>query len=222
MGFGLTRPFAGSALVKILRGLGRKIPFNGLPSSKFWRKFERKHPELTLRKTDPLSLARARYTTPQAVNNFFDMYEAQLEKLGLQNRPDRIYNVYESSMVLDPQNEKVYAQKGSDLNRCENRAHLTSSVEEDVTNDADSVDETPSAKDLDGPTDSAPNIPVGASASAPVPGQSDKTTEKEKGFCGFEPGFLMPKFANTEDASEGSETPSDLAGQDKPVVSSLP
>eukprot|EP00058_Branchiostoma_floridae_P005344 XP_002590832.1 hypothetical protein BRAFLDRAFT_90032 [Branchiostoma floridae] len=113
--------------------------------------------------------------------------------------------------------DKLYGYLKTDLNRCENRAHLTSSVEEDVTNDADSVDETPSAKDLDGPTDSAPNIPVGASASEPVPGQPDKTTEKEKGFCGFEPGFLMPKFANTEDASEGSETPSDLAGQDKPV-----
>ncbi|KAI8481581.1 hypothetical protein Bbelb_406810 [Branchiostoma belcheri] len=113
LGFGLTRSFAGVVLVRLLKGLGRDVPFNGLPSSKFWRKFERRHPELTLRKTDPLSLARSKYATPAAVKRFFTLYTEQLEKLGLQDRPDRIFNVDESSMNLDPQNEKVYATKGA-------------------------------------------------------------------------------------------------------------
>ncbi|XP_035664626.1 uncharacterized protein LOC118408111 [Branchiostoma floridae] len=84
------------------------------------------------------------------------------------------------------------------------------------------VSETPSAKvekeDLDGPTHNGPNITAGASASAPVPGQPNKTTEKEESFCWVEPGFFMPKMevTNTEDASEVSETPSDLDGQDSP------
>jgi hypothetical protein len=66
-----------------------------------WRLFHnfmRRHPQLSLRKPQPTSAARANGFTPENVLKFFDIYEALLEKI--QFSPHRLYNSDETGLSV--------------------------------------------------------------------------------------------------------------------------
>lgn len=43
---------------------------------------------------------------------YFDLLEQVVEELGLQNKPDKIYNLDETSICQDPQKGKIIGKKG--------------------------------------------------------------------------------------------------------------
>ena len=92
---------------------------DGVPGQEWWRAFIKRHPNLSLRKPQSLQLARARATCPEVIDHwFFQVLEPMLDKTGLKNHPERIYNADETSFCLSGRPQKVISQKGSKAPQC--------------------------------------------------------------------------------------------------------
>ena len=67
----------------------------------WWESFCKRHPNLTLRTNVPLSLARAKATDPEMLDQYFDLLERTLADNCLRDKPCQIFNVDETGMPLD-------------------------------------------------------------------------------------------------------------------------
>ena len=72
-----------------------------------------RHPELSIRKTEQLSSARARAQDPQVIQQWFELLDKDLTKAGLKGLPEQIFDVDESGFVTDPKYDIVIARKGT-------------------------------------------------------------------------------------------------------------
>ena len=72
-----------------------------------------RHPELSIRKTELLSSARARAQDPQVIQQWFELLDKDLTKAGLKGLPEQIFDVDESGFVTDPKYDIVIARKGT-------------------------------------------------------------------------------------------------------------
>ena len=70
-------------------------------------------PELSIRKTEQLSSARARAQDPQVIQQWFELLDKDLTKAGLKGLPEQIFDVDESGFVTDPKYDIVIARKGT-------------------------------------------------------------------------------------------------------------
>lgn len=76
-------------------------------------RFLTKHPELSVRKAEGVSLARSQGMNKEEVDSYFQLLEKLLEEHDLFNKPGHLYNVDETGLQLNNRPEKVIAQKGS-------------------------------------------------------------------------------------------------------------
>jgi len=78
---------------------------------KWYRLFIKRHPELSLRKPQALSLARIKGFTKENVDKFYSILKAELEKIKF--NPNRVYNVDETGItIVQHKSERVIALKG--------------------------------------------------------------------------------------------------------------
>lgn len=77
---------------------------------KWYYKFMRDHPEISLRMPESTSMARCRGFNKQRVMDFFDKYEDILDKEKL--LPNQVYNVDESGLSTVHKPSKILAKKG--------------------------------------------------------------------------------------------------------------
>ena len=92
---------------------------NGTPGEEWWRGFIKRHPQLALRKPQSLQLSRAKAACPEIIDHwFFKILEPLLQKTGLINHPDQIYNADETSFCLTGRPQKVIARKGAKSPQC--------------------------------------------------------------------------------------------------------
>lgn len=97
-----------------IKSIGRKTSFvDGSPGIEWVRGFEKRHPDLTRRKSEILTTARAKGLSPEIINSFFDMYEKVINENDLSNAPHRIFNLDETGLNTDPRKGKVYTEKGA-------------------------------------------------------------------------------------------------------------
>lgn len=75
--------------------------------------FLRRHPELSIRKAEGLSMARGRGLTREAANHFYNLLETEINLRNLQDKPQSIFNVDESGIQLINKVGKVVAKKGA-------------------------------------------------------------------------------------------------------------
>ncbi|XP_067120893.1 uncharacterized protein [Centruroides vittatus] len=91
-----------------------KHPFSLSKASagkKWLRGYMRRHPALSVRTPEAVSAARVKGFNPVAVNNFFDLYEPEIEKI--KSSPHRVYNVDETGItVVQHKRSKVISVKG--------------------------------------------------------------------------------------------------------------
>ena len=86
---------------------------SGVPKIEWWRGFLRRHPELSLRKPQALQISRAKAATPQVIDQWFSVLEPLINRLGLTNHPERIFNSDETSFCLSGRPQRVLAKKGA-------------------------------------------------------------------------------------------------------------
>lgn len=113
-------PFDRTDLSNLIEGYfklptSRKSPFGGKsPGIEYLRNFEKRWAqELTKRKPELLTKARAASLSRETVDLFFEMYENQILKNNLQDYPDRIFNLDEAGMGTDSRNKPVFIPKSA-------------------------------------------------------------------------------------------------------------
>jgi len=74
--------------------------------------FKHRHPELSLRLPQKLSIARASCMNESVISKYFDLLRNTLTRMNLLNDPFNIYNCDESGLSLVPDAKKVLAKKG--------------------------------------------------------------------------------------------------------------
>ena len=100
-----------SIVQNYMRTVGRPNPFlNDKPGIDWLQGFEKRHPDLSRRKSELLTTARARGLSPEVVSAFFDKYEKLLDDNDLNDKPECIFNLDETGFNTDLRAGKVYTQ----------------------------------------------------------------------------------------------------------------
>ena len=68
-------------------------------------------------KPQPLESARKKQTNPWIIYGFYDLLEETIQDLGIQSKPQQIWNYDETSFCHDPSQTKVVASKGEKSSR---------------------------------------------------------------------------------------------------------
>ena len=99
------------------------------PGHTWWASFKSRHKkDITIRKADLLDRGRSRMANMTVMNQHFDLLDKTLTKLGIKDKPKRIYNCDESGMALDRMTAKVIVQRKTKQAYTEskgNRDHIT-------------------------------------------------------------------------------------------------
>ena len=90
---------------------GFKTPFtDGKPGKDWWRGYTKRHPEVTLRKPEPLSSVWSRNMNPRIVGHYFIAFHKILNKF--EGKPHLVWNADETSICFEHQPVKVCARVG--------------------------------------------------------------------------------------------------------------
>ena len=101
IGYGRTRDQLTIIVKTILDQDGRSNPFKDNRPGKFWIKgFMKRHPNLTVRKSQTLGVNRALSCTPLVLDKWFREFKAFLKEHNILDFPSRIYNCDESGFPL--------------------------------------------------------------------------------------------------------------------------
>ena len=74
---------------------------NRVVSNGWWESFCCRNPNLSLRASAPLSMARAKATDPDMLNQYFDLLECTFAENDLNGKPNNIFNMDESGVPLE-------------------------------------------------------------------------------------------------------------------------
>ena len=114
-GFPLTRTMAMAFAWAIAKRSGKADRFNQDvgPGKHWWSNFSKRHPRLSLRRTDKLERSRAECLNPEVVDEYFELLKKVLDENHLEDEPRRIYNCDETFLPLDATREKVVMLKNT-------------------------------------------------------------------------------------------------------------
>lgn len=116
MGFPLDRSRIRQLAFKFAKKLGIDHRFNqetkmaGFP---WLRSFLRRNPDVSIRKSEGLSMARAKGLSRKAVGYFYDLLDSEIQKYGLRNKPQNFFNCDESGLQLINSTGQVFTAKGT-------------------------------------------------------------------------------------------------------------
>ena len=78
----------------------------------WWRRFRARHPKLSLRSGDATADVRLKALSRQNIEHYFKLLKEVMDENDFSDHPERIYNMDESGIPLDPRPPKVLALKG--------------------------------------------------------------------------------------------------------------
>lgn len=110
--FPLTRKEASLLISEYVRRNGINTPFKADMPGRDWFYAFKKRNGLSIKKPQAVEISRRKASDPFIVYAYFDLLEQVAEELGLQNKPDKIYNLDETSICQDPQKGKIIGKKG--------------------------------------------------------------------------------------------------------------
>lgn len=115
-GYPVHRTILLDTVKRILDDQGKETIFkNNRPGLTWWEAFKRRHPRITEKEAESLTLARAA-VTEESVKKWFAGVELWLKSENLFDifkDPSRIYNADETGFMLCPKTGRVIAEKGS-------------------------------------------------------------------------------------------------------------
>ena len=113
-GFGIGQKQLLYKVEQLYRTIYIPNPFNdNIPGRYWWLGFINRHPEVKLRKTEPLSGVRARNMNPTTVGNYVISLRDVLLKNDLLDKPQYMWNADETSICFQHQPMKVVARSGT-------------------------------------------------------------------------------------------------------------
>ena len=101
IGYGYSRCEVLYLATDLAISLGKKKPTDPILSSKFYYKFLERWPDLTTRKTQKLSMLRARCASKEQLSNYFKELGTIMTQNGLHDKPHKIYNIDESVLQTE-------------------------------------------------------------------------------------------------------------------------
>ena len=93
-------------VIAIVQRINESRGITNYVTNGWWESFCKRHPNLTLRASVPLSQARAKATDPEVLDQYFDLLEQTVQDNDLEDKPCQIFNVDETGMPLDPKGLK--------------------------------------------------------------------------------------------------------------------
>ncbi|CAB3255555.1 unnamed protein product [Arctia plantaginis] len=111
-GFPLTSKEVKALVSEYIKRNGIVTPFREDMPGDDWLRGFRKRNGLSLKKPQSVEIARKRACNPFTVYEYFDLLESVLKDLDLTDKPQRIYNLDETSFSNDPSKTRVIGQKG--------------------------------------------------------------------------------------------------------------
>ena len=114
MGFGLSRKQLLNKTGKVVKSLKLKTPFKkGTPGKDWFLGLKARHPDITMKKPQKLSVTRARAMSRDVTREYFDLLKETLDKLKVQ--PQQIWNYDETNMQLEHNPKSVVGRKGAKI-----------------------------------------------------------------------------------------------------------
>ena len=101
----------------------RKILRAERVSDGWWRRFQKRQKELSLRRGDNTSYLRMDAVNEDTMKQYFDLLEDVLTEHNLKDLPSQIYNIDESGMPLDPKALNVVTKPGVKKVRSRSTGH---------------------------------------------------------------------------------------------------
>ena len=117
-GFGLSRAKVMKKAGQVCQSLSfsnsfsKKNPESTKVDKDWFEGFKKRHPELVMRKPEPLSTSRSRLMNTHVTNRYFEDLSKTLTDLGLAHKPKCIWNMDETSVSFEHTPMKVVARKG--------------------------------------------------------------------------------------------------------------
>lgn len=105
-GFGLSRKDVLTLVGNYINDNKIKTPFkNGFPNEDWWLLFSKRH-NLSIKKPQMVENSRKKTLDPFIIYNYFNLLWKTMVDLKIDDRPDRIWNLDETSFCLDPSKTK--------------------------------------------------------------------------------------------------------------------
>jgi hypothetical protein len=100
-------------LMEYTSSVDNKFPWTNSPGADFLQSFEKRWAaRLTLRTPEIVTTARIKNLTKESVEKFFVLVDSIYKKYGIENLPERIYNLDETGFVTDPGVKRCFSKKG--------------------------------------------------------------------------------------------------------------
>lgn len=116
-GFGISRKELFLLIAHYVEANKLKTPFkNNIPGDEWFRNFKTRH-NLSIKKPQSVEYARKKMTDPFIINEYFDILDNCLTDLLLRDKPNRIWNLDESSFSHDPYKTKIVGARGKPCSR---------------------------------------------------------------------------------------------------------
>ena len=111
LGYGKTKHEVFNIVRRTLEKKGKDVSkFNG---EGWWIRFKDRHPQLSLRTADPLSMSRANSLSQATIDAYYSLLEETLKENQLLDKASQIYNMDESGMPLSHKQPKRIAERGA-------------------------------------------------------------------------------------------------------------
>ena len=109
MGYGRTR----RDVLDIVSRMAQQRGIKKAVTTGWWNKFIHRHPVLSERTPASLSIARAKASSSECLETYFDRLEEILQETGLSENPSLIFNMDETGFALDPIPRKTVDVRGT-------------------------------------------------------------------------------------------------------------
>ena len=115
-GWGLSKSEVLDIVAEFIKRNNIKTPFvNDKPGNDWFLSFRKRH-KLSIKKPQPIEYLRKRMTDPFVIHEYFTLLGSTLKDLNLKD-PQRIWNLDETSVCLDPTKTKVVGAVGAPCTR---------------------------------------------------------------------------------------------------------
>lgn len=116
-GFGISRQEVFQIVTEFIKINKIKTPFrDDCPGDDWFMNFKRRQ-NLSIKKPQSVEYSRKKMTDPFVINNYFDILKKALDDLNLNDSPELIWNLDESSFSHDPYKTKIVGARGKPSSR---------------------------------------------------------------------------------------------------------